>query len=648
MSTIPAGRQQNKSGSVQKTKPMWLAVTLVLIISLVYVSPAAAQSVSPLPDSPAQMAAFLDGVLAAGLADQHVPGAVVVVVKDGEVLFSKGYGFADVEGKISVDPASTLFRPGSISKLFTWTAVMQLVEQGKLSLDADINDYLDFQIPDPFGQPIKLRHLMTHTAGFEDQGNGLFKQKPEELMPLKEFLMSHMPARVFEPGKIAAYSNYGTALAGYIVERVSGMPFTEYIEKNIFAPLGMSHSTFRQPLPADLAANMANGYGYRDGEFLKGEFEYILGLPAGALSASGLDMAKFMIAHLQNGRYGEAQILQQSTAFQMHSPLYSADPRMDGLAHGFFFNHYHGQYIISHGGDTFLFPSGLYLLPEHNFGLFISTNGSNGNRVVETVQKAFLDRYFPGGDPPALIPVESFSTRISDYSGSYKLARSSFTTLEKIITLMTPVSVQVDEQDRVVISLMGNKSRFIEVEPGLLVNIENPDNKLVLKVENGQVYLHPVSPFVLMKLPWYGQLPLQLLIFVGGMLTYAVSMLGWLASWVRRLRKGERMPPNLRAARVLGGFFGLVYLVFLAVFGAQFSNVSPVYGVPKLFFGIPDWFNVILALPIVMVALALAMVFVCVRIWLDDRITLRDRLGYSLLTIFSAGIVWGFTYWNLL
>ena len=233
-----------------------------------------------------------------------IAGATISVVKDGKLLFAKGYGYSDYEKKKPVSAEETLFRPGSVSKLFTWTAVMQLVEQGKLDLDRNVNDYLDFKIPDAFGQPITLKNLLAHTPGFEEQIKDLFTVGSES-PNLGAYLKTHIPARIYPPGTVPAYSNYGAALAGYIVERVSGRPFNEYVEENIFKPLGMIHSTFRQPLPPTLAPSMSNGYQLAsDGPK---PFEVVVPFPAGSMSSSAADMARFMLAHLQDGKLGDAR-----------------------------------------------------------------------------------------------------------------------------------------------------------------------------------------------------------------------------------------------------------------------------------------------------------------------------------------------------
>lgn len=216
--------------------------------------PAQVPAVAPEPGPPSELTkadfeTFLDALIPSQLRNRNIAGAVVSVVKDGQVLFQKGYGYADVEAKKPVLPDETLFRPGSISKLFTATAVMQLVEQGKLDLDHDVNDYLDFAIPKTYSQPVTLRQLLTHTAGFEDTLKNLFVAHESDLKPLRTYLVNQMPARVFPPGKIPSYSNYGFTLAGYIVERVSGEKFERYIDNHILKPLRMTNSTFDQPLP---------------------------------------------------------------------------------------------------------------------------------------------------------------------------------------------------------------------------------------------------------------------------------------------------------------------------------------------------------------------------------------------------------------
>lgn len=296
------------------------------------------EQLPPAPDverlTRADVEAFFDGFLPYALADGGIPGAVVVVVADGEIVLQKGYGYSDLEARTPVDPASTLFRPGSVSKLFTWTAVMQLVESGQIDLDVDVNEYLDFEIPSrDGGKPITMRDIMTHTPGFEERVKKLITPDPENVEPLGEFLKVWVPTRIFPAGTTPAYSNYATGLAGHIVERVSGQSFDDYMDEHIFEPLGMENSTFRQPLPDRLADQMSNGYASTAGE--PQPFEIVNPAPAGSLSSTGTDMAKFMIAHLQNGEYQGVRILEAGTARRMHTTMLTMMPPLNRMALGF-------------------------------------------------------------------------------------------------------------------------------------------------------------------------------------------------------------------------------------------------------------------------------------------------------------------------
>ena len=299
--------------------------------------------------------AFLDGLLPAQLDREDIAGAVVSIVKDGQVIFARGYGYSDFAKKKPVSPETTLFRPGSVSKLFTWTAVMQQVEQGKLDLDTDVNTYIDFKIPAKFPKPITLRNLLTHSPGFEESIKDLFVPPSTEVPPLSRYLPPHLPQRIYPPGITPAYSNYGTALAGYIVERASGKQFVTYIDEAIFKPLGMSYSTFQQPLPDRLKAHMSQGYklGSKDSY----PFEIITAFPAGSLSSTGMDMANFMIAHLQNGRFGDQRILQEKTAELMHSRQLELDPEANAMCLGFYEESRNGLRIIGHGGELSIFTA---------------------------------------------------------------------------------------------------------------------------------------------------------------------------------------------------------------------------------------------------------------------------------------------------
>ncbi len=448
----------------------------------------------------ADVETFLDGIVPLQLAREDVAGATVAVVKDGKLLFAKGYGYADVKHQKPIT-AESLFRPGSVSKLFTWTAVMQLVEQGKLDLGKDVNQYLDFKIPEAFGQPISLKNILTHTAGFEEQLKDLFvadRRSPN----LGNHLKTHIPKRIFAPGTTPAYSNYGAALAGYIVERVSGQPFNDYIQQNIFKPLRMTHSTFAQPLPPEFAPLMSNGYVLASDE--PKEFETIAPFPAGGLTSSATDMSKFMLAHLQDGRLGTAQILKPETARLMHSRAFGLDPAANAMAYGFYEESRNGQHIIAHGGDTDYFHSGLELLTDSGVGVFVSYNSlGRGQTDPRTILwDAFLNRYFPA--PPFNSPtLDSAKTDANAVSGNYMSSRRS-ESLIKSLALVGEANVSANEDDTISGGEMsgllndpnGKPKRWREVAPMTFRDINGQDSLIFKPDRNGRMQL--ILPFPIM------------------------------------------------------------------------------------------------------------------------------------------------------
>jgi CubicO group peptidase (beta-lactamase class C family) len=392
----------------------------------------------------AELSAFLDGTLQALMRDKKVAGATVSIVKDGQLYFSKGYGWQDVDKRIPVDPEKSLFRIGSVSKLFTWTAVMQLVEQGKLDLNADINTYLDFKIPATFPEPITLTHVLTHTPGFEEDGRDLFTEDPGHMSTMGAWLPAHMPRRVRPPGTYSSYSNWATATAGYIVERVSGMSFDDYVEKNIFGPLGMNQTTARQPLPEKYEADMAKAYAWTEGRWKSEPWEIITGAaPAGSMSASANDMAKFMLAHLGNGSYNGARILGDSIAQVMHTQHFTHDRRLAGFALGFYETKSHGLRIIGHGGDTRYHHTQMALLPSENMGVFVSFNTDKGGELsFEPFLGTFLDHYYP----TAPLPVASSSPAdAAKLAGQYQFNRKSYTTWQKAMGLAGGIDIMANE-----------------------------------------------------------------------------------------------------------------------------------------------------------------------------------------------------------
>jgi CubicO group peptidase (beta-lactamase class C family) len=431
-----------------------------------------------------ELDAFFSGIMQTQLERNDIAGAVIAVVKDKELIFAKGYGYADVESRTPVHVDSTLFRIGSISKLFTWTAVMQQVEQGKIALDADINQYLDFRIPDAFGKPITMRNLMTHTPGFEERNQGLFVADLAQLDSLQHYLVSHVPARIFAPGTVGAYSNYGAALAGYIVQRVSGEEFNSYVQHHITGPLGMAHTTFAQPLPATLAPLMSGGYELASKQARP--YEIIPAAPAGSVAASAADMARFMVAQLQNGTLDATTILKPETAALMQSRQFAFDARENGMCLGFYEESRNGHRIIGHGGDTIYFHSDLHLIPDAHLGVFIAYN-SAGNDTLGTrgpLFRKFMDRYFPAANKahPAIASASVDAREIANY---YLSSRRTESNMGYAPFVFGHTSVSADADGSISVEDMnganGQALRWIETAPGYWEDTGGLQRHLIFK-----------------------------------------------------------------------------------------------------------------------------------------------------------------------
>lgn len=370
------------------------------------------------------LADFIDGVMAQQIASHEVAGATVSVVHDNALLLSAGYGYADIEAGQTVVPDTTLFRPGSVSKLFTWTALMQQVESGQVDLDADVNTYIDFEIPPFEGQPVRVRDLMTHSPGMSDV-SGISVATVDELTPYGTWIRQHIPQRLWAPGTEIAYSNYGVALAGYIVERVSGQPFADYTEEHVFTPLGMTSTTFREPLPAPLESRMAAGYELEDGRLVAQPFELFSNImPAGSGTSTAHDMARFIQALLNDGELDGTRILEPgSVELLMQDSLRNA-PGLPGMAHGFYVVQESGPRLVGHGGNTGDFHSNLILAPEAGFGFFVSVTGGDESSVGRTdLTNAIIGRVFPQTPAPRepraedeALPVGAYRMNRRDYS----------------------------------------------------------------------------------------------------------------------------------------------------------------------------------------------------------------------------------------
>ena len=603
------------------------------------------------PTNPAELEAFLDPVMRAKMEAYHVAGAVVSVVKDGELIVSRGYGLADVAANKPVDPETTLFNIGSIAKTFAFTAVIQLVEQGKLDLNADINTYLDFKIPATYPEPITLAHLMSHSAGMDELFFGSAAPSPEQVIPLGEYLRTHLPARVRPPGMVSAYTNYGAALAGYIVERVSGQPYFDYIEEHILQPLRMDHTSTRLVLPAALSQDLSLGYVYRDGAFVavQDALFYEHGSPAANIKSTGNDMAHFMIAHLQDGAYQETRILQPETAHLMQAQHFTQDARLSGYAHGFLELRAANPRVIGHTGDTIYHHTGMALVPEKGLGIFVATNtGNMDKRLIENVIATFFDHYFPQVVTPPT-PLASSTTDLGALAGSYKPANYAYSNSEKLRMMMGILKIQSQADGSLLLGGLGFTQRYVEVEP---LFFQREDGKQVNYLDHftfradpdgkGQYLLFDIGSF--QKLPWYETLEFSVLHAALILLLFLSVPIAALIWWVSpHLRQQAALQPRAaRLARWLLGLLVALYFISLAGMFSVFANLDAViYGNSTA-----NKIGQMLAIPVALLAVG-AVVYTVIA-WRRAFWNLGWRIHYTLVTLAGVSVAWWYFNWKII
>ena len=594
--------------------------------------------------------AFLDGLVPLQLKRDDIAGATVSIVKDGKLLFAKGYGYADVEKNKPVSAQETLFRPGSISKLFTWTAVMQLFEQGKLDLDRDVNDYLDFKIPEAFGKPITLKNILSHTPGFEEQVKDLFTV--DSITPnLGQYLKTHIPGRIYPPGTVPAYSNYATALAGYIVERVSGRPFEEYIVENIYKPLQMTRSTFAQPLPSELSPLMSSGY--RLGSGSAEPFEVVNPFPAGSMSSSATDMAQFMLAHLQEGQLGEARILKPETARLMHSRLFGLDDAANAMCYGFYEETRNGHRIIGHGGDTIYFHSDLHLVLDQKVGFFVSYNsaGRADSPGRSNLWEAFLNRYYPYTPPAA-----SSATAKADadaVSGTYELSRRSENSFLRAASLLGQFSVSpVGDGDIEIPQLTGPNAkpkRWQAVGPMTFVERGGQD-KLVFKPDqNGRMQMVlPYPFFVGQKMSALQNGKLLLTVLGISLFLMLLTLILWPIGWFVRRHYGHQLELT-RTEKLLRILVRVVFALDLIFIGALFGLVA--YGLTHLeVFSDRGtmWFRLVQIVGVLGAFGTLVVLVNAGLAWISKGRSIWGKLQATIMLLACLGVLWFAFAGNLL
>ena len=540
------------------------------------VLPSAAQA-EPRDD----LAGIVSPLVSRQLEENKIPGASVVVVKDGRRVFAKGYGVADVEARTPVDPERTAFFTGSMAKAFTATAVMQLAREGRLSLDEDVNRYLGtFEIEDTYpGKPVTLRHLLTYTAGFDENMLGVAVEDPEDAPPLGESLEERQPERVRPPGARIAYDNYGVALAGHVVEAVSKQPFAKYVDEHIVRPLGMTGTSFAVPTPEHIEKRLAGGYRPSGDGFTADSGQYGPWTPSGTGPVTTpADMGRFMIAQLGGGEaIGGPEVTDP-----LRTRHHTHDDRMPGMGLTLEERPRNGHPRWYKDGDVPGFHSVMALLPEQNAGVYVVYNGdgADGNALflAQQVMDAVTDHYAP---PASRLTGTSagLGGDVSEYEGTYRSNRTSNSDLTRFNSLMTGITVTAGEDGALTtsgISMDPDKStqHWVQTQPGLFTEKGGQD-RIAFDGETLVTTANPADSYD--RLAWYDEPPLHLGLLVAGAAAFLIAFVAFpVVALVRGVRSRPVHPLPARLTRTLAWLAGALVTAFLTGMSRAMSDGNAV------------------------------------------------------------------------
>jgi CubicO group peptidase (beta-lactamase class C family) len=609
-------------------------------------------AVHPLEKS--DLEAFFDGIIPLQLERSDVAGATVLVMKDGKELLKKGYGFVDVGKKKPVDPENSIFRLASISKLFTWISAMQLVEQGKLDLDTDVNKYLDFQIAPAFGKPITVRNLMTHTGGFEEEIRDVLITDPRKATPLREFLIENQPHRIFPPGEVPAYSNYGVGLGGYIVQRVSGEPFEKYVAEHIFQPLGMKRSSFNQPLAEGLSPLASDGYRNSTEKPAIG-FEIFSPAPAGGVSSTASDMGRFAQALLNGGEWEGHRILKPETLQAMWTKQFVASDALPPIGMGFYQTWRNGLRFIGHDGDLIAFHSTFLLEPKEKLVLFVSFNSAgSANKTRAEIVTAFADRYYPYAEKTE---VHKFSPdELNAITGTFMSTRRSESTRLKLGNLIGQSDAVVDKDGVLKIEdfkdLRGHARKWKSVGRDLWQEENEQRRMFSIRDSSGKIVRIAVGfPGVQFeRVPWYENSQWIFPVLGSSLVIVLLVILATLARLGRRVFLSKRPALKEQAGTVwltmgprLAAFAWSVLVIGTTVLMSCLANetVLPTHAVDK-YFVLMNWVTG------AAIFLSIFAILAGLRIWRRSEIRTISKIKFSLVAAACLFLSWFSVHWHLI
>lgn len=587
--------------------------------------------------------AFVRGLMEGVMGAHQIPGGVVAIIQGDDLIMLEGFGLSDVDRALAVNPHHTMFRVASISKPFIWLSILKLRDHGALDLGIDVNRYLDFAIPDTFpGQPITLHHLMTHSAGFEDVNIGASVRTLNRRESLSDTLQRMLPLRAEPPGLRTAYSNYGTALAGLIVERIAGEDLPAYLAQAVFHPADMTSTTIEQPPSEKIKGSMSKGYTRSGDALVELPFEHMNLYPNGALSTTASDMARFAASLIGNNT--NPWKLSDESWDSLWERQFGNIPQVAGLSYGFMQMRWAGHEAIGHGGDIAGFKSQFVIFPQFKIAIFLSFNTDQTRNATAEILSAFALRYFPKSEK-VLFSDAQVDDALEPPDGAYVPSRRNRSNIEKLFWPMAMglTISRVSETD-LDIDFFGAKRRYSSVGLGVYLparsELGRSDEFGALLARKSprsgdtELFLSNIGSFMFERALPHESLPLHGKMIVLVIFCLSFGLLSSIFGGTSRHRSGRKYIPLILSST--GGFVSLISLPLLAI---RFT--------PELVYGVDTELRIVLALPLISILLIAAALISSAFVpnW-------RPKGLFSLsMLLSSTGVIllaWQLHIWNLL
>lgn len=592
---------------------------------------------------------FMDKFFISNMQKYEIPGAAVVVVKDGKEVFKKGYGYSNVDKKIEVNPDETLFPAASVSKLFTATAIMQLYEQGKLDINQNVENYIEpYKINNGYKEVVTCANLLTHSSGVDEASEINGNTRNQKNIKSQEYYFdNHKPKVVREPNTVSRYSNQGYNILGYVIEKVSGISYEEYIKKNILEPLKMNNTLVRVK-----NHSTATGYEYDNGSFNEVPLAYQYTSGSSGINATLRDMESFMLMHLNNGEFEGTRILKEETAKEMKEKQFANNEDLPGMGYGFIRSNRNGQKIVKHEGGLPGFTTTMFLMPKEELGIYVATNSLNP--LPFNIEEEFLNQFYPQ-ESTKYSEIEAKSIKdYSKYEGTYRSYDGFSKSNIMKIGFLLDMDLRITDNKDGTLTLKEytsakeeNITNLIEIKDGVFARKDGKGD-FAFKLDSSEEVAYAfndVSHNSFEKIKFYDGRLFNITLVMLVILTFIINLVINIIRGTKRLFKRSLKEKSKEIKRNISLNFIISVLNITGFIGALLLANSMINSNDSSFRYL---LYMLLSFLILSTFLSGVGLINLIRLWLKKTYSKRDKIYFTVVTIANLIFIWLIYYFNFL